>query len=177
MSPVHSPSEYELYENMFNYTSTYKPDSDFPGFYEQDSQMIWQPNATFDETYDFSQGKSRMAAWVVGNCRASNTRMEYIHELQKHIAVDIYGPCGPLPCQTKPVHCKDIIAVTHRFYLSFENSICKDYITEKFFQMLKFNIIPVVYGGGNYSYYVSLFSFFYDSTSTICCFTIKKIYI
>ena len=30
-----------------------------------------------------------------------------------------------------------------RFYLSFENSICEDYATEKFFNALKSDIVPV----------------------------------
>jgi len=33
------------------------------------------------------------------------------------------------------------------FYLSFENSLCKDYITEKFFNAMKRKVIPIVLGG------------------------------
>ncbi len=36
------------------------------------------------------------------------------------------------------------------FYLSFENSICVDYVTEKFFNAMNYNIIPVVFGGTDY---------------------------
>ena len=39
----------------------------------------------------------------------------------------------------------------YKFYLSFENSICTDYVTEKFFQILKHDIVQVVYGGADYS--------------------------
>ena len=59
----------------------------------------------------------------------------------------------------------------YKFYLAFENSICKDYVTgsskrwtffkicnfiiycsvsEKFYNALLFNVVPVVYGGANY---------------------------
>jgi hypothetical protein len=34
---------------------------------------------------------------------------------------------------------------------SFENSVCKDYITEKFFKVLDFDMIPIVFGTANYS--------------------------
>jgi alpha-1,3-fucosyltransferase len=36
------------------------------------------------------------------------------------------------------------------FYLSFENSICVDYVTEKFFNVMTKNIVPVVLGGTDY---------------------------
>jgi alpha-1,3-fucosyltransferase len=40
----------------------------------------------------------------------------------------------------------------YKFYLSFEDAICKDYATEKFFALYGgLNMIPVVFGGANYS--------------------------
>ncbi len=40
----------------------------------------------------------------------------------------------------------------YKFYLSFEDAICKDYVTEKFFSIFGgLNLIPVVLGGANYS--------------------------
>jgi alpha-1,3-fucosyltransferase len=38
----------------------------------------------------------------------------------------------------------------YKFYLSFENSLCSDYVTEKFWKILNFNIVPIVLGGANY---------------------------
>ena len=36
-----------------------------------------------------------------------------------------------------------------QFYFSFENSLCSDYITEKFWKVLDYNVIPVVLNGVN----------------------------
>ena len=37
-----------------------------------------------------------------------------------------------------------------QFYLSFENSLCVDYLTEKIWKILRRNVVPVVLGGVDY---------------------------
>jgi hypothetical protein len=37
------------------------------------------------------------------------------------------------------------------FYLSFENSFCPDYVTEKLYTAFETGTVPVVFGGANYS--------------------------
>jgi hypothetical protein len=72
--------------------------------------------------------------WFVSNCGERNTRQKYAQELQKYIPVDIYGKCGTKKCpRSTETECFEMLNRDYKFYLAFENSICKDYITEKFF--------------------------------------------
>ena len=61
--------------------------------------------------------------------------------------VDIYGKCGNLTCQHGNASCLEMLEADYKFYLAFENSNSKDYITEKFFvNSLQNNVIPIVMG-------------------------------
>jgi hypothetical protein len=163
-SPVHARDFTEL-NGIFNYTSTYEIDSDFPGFYESYSNMRWEKNDKFDaNNLDYFDKKKNFAVAVISNCGGTSKRLEYISELQNYIQISIFGKCGS-PCpsvssfEPKSTSCKEIVAYEYKFYFAFENSVCKDYVTEKFFQILRYPIIPVVLGGGFYEYYVILLNF------------------
>ena len=72
--------------------------------------------------------------------------------MQKTVEVDIYGKCGKLKCsRTNETECYTRLELDYKFYLSFENSVCEDYVTEKFFNILQYNVIPVTYSGANFS--------------------------
>jgi hypothetical protein len=84
----------------------------------------------------------------------------YLNELKSYIDIDIYGKgsCSNdknKTCINDSKLCsKKYLSSIYKFYFAFENSICTDYITEKFFNIIRYNIIPVVLGGGNYEYYI-----------------------
>ena len=83
---------------------------------------------------NFAVNKTKSVAWFVSNCGARNGRLKYAKELAKYIEVDIYGSCGTKQCpRSKANDCFKMLERDYRFYLAFENSNCKDYITEKFF--------------------------------------------
>ena len=65
------------------------------------------------------------------------------------IRVDKYGGCV-WDSHHSRVDLEQRLKGDYLFYLSFENSLCKDYITEKYFRNLKLNVINVVRGGADY---------------------------
>ena len=74
------------------------------------------------------------------------------------MSVDVFGRCGK-PCPDKDDNgikggCKQIISKKYKFYLSYENSFCKDYHSEKLFDILEYNIIPVVFNLASTEKYV-----------------------
>lgn len=79
--------------------------------------------------------------------------------MQDYIQVDVYGECG-LSCQIKGENrylskaCREKLGRQYKFFLSFENSFCDDYVTEKLFDTLLFDSIPVVLGLGNYEKWI-----------------------
>ena len=98
--------------------------------------------------------KNRSTVWFVSHCATQARREMYVKKLKRLVDVDTYGRCGKLKCpRSNETMCNERMESTYRFYLSFENSLCTDYITEKFFRTMKFNIIPVVYNGADMSVY------------------------
>jgi alpha-1,3-fucosyltransferase len=99
--------------------------------------------------------KTKMVAWMVSNCNSHSHRDRYVEKLSKSIPVDIYGNCGPFKCRRDGSNgdekCLHLLESQYLFYLSFENSICNDYVTEKFWNALSRNLLPIVLGGSNYT--------------------------
>ncbi|KAL8561548.1 hypothetical protein ACOMHN_024784 [Nucella lapillus] len=152
--PLRPPQAFgdKEWNSIFNWTWSYRLDAD-----------IWEPAGTLEKTdkvktssyyKDLAKDKSKNkhAAWFVSTCHVPSEREKYVQELQKYINVDIYGPCGNKTCP-KSFECLQMLTQKYSFYLSFENALCKDYVTDKFFHMFfeDLRVVPIVMGGADYA--------------------------
>lgn len=156
--------------NIFNWTMTYRRDSDIPLLYgrivpeesallspEEVLHHIERARTSF-RPRPFPVSRKRktsknIIAWTVSDCSTTSRREMYVEELSKYIDIDIYGECGNLTC----AGCYDV--TDYKFYLSFENALCPDYVTDTFFEMMNHDIVPIVYGGANYSLHAPIHSY------------------
>ncbi|WAR02338.1 FUCTA-like protein [Mya arenaria] len=130
-APYFTPN-LDRFRGLFNWVSSYRRDSDIAAPYEKFVKYN-PPRHTLNATRNYAAGKTKKVAWFVSNCEAANSRLEYAKELGRHIQVDIYGKCGTHKCPRGKDACLQMLKKDYKFYLSFENSNCRDYITEKFF--------------------------------------------
>lgn len=137
--------------HVFNWTMIYRHDSDvfvpygnlvkFNSTAETNRSKVWQ-------------SKSVLAVWPASNCHTVSKREVYVRELRKYVGVDVYGLCGDHDCEKWKDMCHQLFESKYFFWLSFENAVCRDYVTEKLFIPLMYDIIPVVLGGANYTRHV-----------------------
>ncbi|XP_025079822.1 alpha-(1,3)-fucosyltransferase C-like [Pomacea canaliculata] len=136
------------WNSAFNWTWGYRHDADIitTYFYLEHSKQL--PNISFLK--DLVRKKEKAAAWFVSNCDEQAQRLRYVERLKEVLPVDVYGACGTLHCTTWATEC-DTMLTEYFFYLSFENSFCQDYVTEKFSRafLKDVYVVPVVRGGLN----------------------------
>ncbi|XP_018017174.1 alpha-(1,3)-fucosyltransferase C [Hyalella azteca] len=152
--------------NIFNRTMTYRQDSDITfshGFVVSEANAKFLPPSWVMRTPELEEipfERRKLAVAFISHCSTPSGRMNYIRELQLQMEVDIYGKCGNFTCGSsrfvrQPVEVQNDkclkLAREYLFYLSFENSICDDYVTEKLYNILYYPVVPVVFGGANYS--------------------------
>ena len=146
------------YNGYFNWAITYQRDSDVVAPYGSYARL-----GSEDEVpkagKNYAEGKDKLVAWAVSNC--GHTREIFVRKLMQYIPVDVYGACARQFGQTQACgrfssKCGQILK-RYKFYLSFENSFCDDYITEKYWDTpFEHDMVPVVMGGANYDSRVAI---------------------
>jgi hypothetical protein len=96
--------------------------------------------------------KTGGGVWMSSHCPVPSKRELYVQELKKFMEVDTYGLCGTGVCLARTqlvTECVRNFSRDYKFYFAFENNICKDYTTEKLYNLFStedLNIIPVING-------------------------------
>ena len=144
-NPWKSVSYYKPYDELFNWTATFSRKSDIFVPYHD-----YVPRLNLGkEQRNYAKEKTGLVAWAVSNCN-SRLRLDYVIQLQKYVSVTVYGKCNCYfstrrYCGHFDKACKDEIS-KYKFYLAFENDFCHDYVTEKYWERLEQDSVPIVMG-------------------------------
>ncbi|CAH1795097.1 unnamed protein product [Owenia fusiformis] len=155
--------EYKNWNGLFNWTMTYRRDSDIHIRYgavlpTSDIKDMYYHHSSNDMSLNVTK-KTKLLAWMVSNCKTQGRREALVKQIEVYVPVDIYGKCsnGKLTCpKNKSAHdrqydCFTMLGNKYKFHLAVENSLCKDYVTEKLFNTMTYGMVPIVYGDVDYS--------------------------
>ncbi|XP_074160592.1 alpha-(1,3)-fucosyltransferase 4 [Sminthopsis crassicaudata] len=149
-SPTNSPRLESLEGSLFNWTLSYRADSDIfvpYGYLYPRSNPEEPPSGLISSL----ARKHKLVAWVVSHWDEGQARVRYYRELSQHVEVDVFGQGGP----GQPVPDPGLLhtVARYKFYLSFENSQHLDYITEKLWRnAFLAGTVPVVLGPSRANY-------------------------
>ncbi len=127
----------------FDLTMTYRRDADVWINYLPDAGSLLAPPSPKTE--------AAPAVYMASNANDRSGRHAYVGEMMRHMAIDSYGRCHHNRTlerdDGRPA--KLLTLARYRFTLAFENSIARDYVTEKFYEALIAGSVPVVLGAPN----------------------------
>lgn len=133
----------DSYSLNFNLTATYRSDSHISIPYGRIVPRKRSSKVIVDSSVDV-KSKSKQVAWFVSNCQTDSRRESYVKQLARYIQVDVYGKCGHFNClPPSSDECYRKIAREYRYYLSFENSICRYTFAIKMIKALNLTLFPL----------------------------------
>ncbi|KAK3082740.1 hypothetical protein FSP39_003904 [Pinctada imbricata] len=163
----------DKFKRKVNWTMSFRRDSDLVFVHGDFSTRTVALNENIlGKVQEDYKTKSETAAWFVSHCKTKSKREKYVDLMRNDIEVDEYGGCtgrklpkcpknranaikeawGLKSTSDSPGACFNILDEKYKFYLSFENSLCRDYLTEKsLHHVVRHNVIPVMRSGANHS--------------------------
>lgn len=143
-NPKYAPSFYSPYDRLFNWTASFRARSRI--FFRYGNYIKIDHAVEMEKNY--AEGKTGIVAWAVSHC--SLMRQEYAMELQYYVNLTVYGKCrhyfnNQRSCKHTSEACKKEIS-KYKFFLAFENDFCEDYVTEKYWERIVQESVPIVMG-------------------------------
>ncbi|KAJ2941168.1 hypothetical protein O0L34_g10402 [Tuta absoluta] len=160
---------HKSYDNFFNWTWTYRLDSDIPhpflDVFDLNNNKIG-PRENMKWITDMKRvdrfggkvkHKEKAVAWIINSCKTKKRHEDFYETFKKELeswnyTLDTYGTCGQNPCPSGALYkCYKMIEKKYFFQMVTEDSMDEDYVTEKLVKVLQIVVIPIVVGGANYS--------------------------
>ncbi|XP_071811596.1 4-galactosyl-N-acetylglucosaminide 3-alpha-L-fucosyltransferase FUT5-like isoform X1 [Apostichopus japonicus] len=138
-------------EKVFHWSWTHHSQSDFPmpyGFYLANKTA--RPTGEKMRGKNWSENKTALVAWMSTWAVTSWQREKFAKDLRRYLPLNFFGQ-KYRKCRRNSKECEQTIR-KYKFYLALENSCCSEYITEKFWRTLAWDIVPVVFGAPRKDY-------------------------
>ncbi|XP_053378773.1 glycoprotein 3-alpha-L-fucosyltransferase A-like [Mercenaria mercenaria] len=140
---------YRNKEYSFNWTMTYNKDN--TDIFLPYGEILRHKRAMRKDFKSIAKNKNRTLLMIASHCHTHSKRQEYVNILRKYIDVEVLGHCGEKwTCGARYKHdenCFQLLNTTFRFYLAFENALCHQYFTEKFYENFNYDLIMLTRGG------------------------------
>ncbi|XP_075982444.1 alpha-(1,3)-fucosyltransferase C-like [Anticarsia gemmatalis] len=166
-----SPEKYPIcehgFDRFFNWTWTYKLNSDIPhpffNIYGDKKTVVgprngmkWIEKMNRAGHNTKTKHKNKAVAWVLTKCKLKTKHQDFITELRNELkgynyTLDIFGPCGQLKCPDNNVaKCHKKVEKNYFFQLILEEFMSDDYVTDNIVTAMSHFTIPIVLGAGDY---------------------------
>uniref|UniRef100_A0A1I8QBQ6 Fucosyltransferase n=1 Tax=Stomoxys calcitrans TaxID=35570 RepID=A0A1I8QBQ6_STOCA len=145
----------------FNFTSTFSRHSNMPltTYYLTDVDNLTSPTYVIPIGEKSRHKDEALVLFMQSDCDTMSGRDDYVKELMNYIKVDSYGTClknRKLPPSLQKIqhdylnnlYSPELLKfmARYKFIMSYENGVCEDYITEKFWRPLIAGAIPIYFG-------------------------------
>ena len=146
LEPPHKQSNLARWNDIFNWSISYRQDS-----------TVFVPFGTYTHlsaeekliaskeraNRNYARGKKYNISLTSSNCYNDARRYRLAAEINRHIKVDMFGKCNDKVCIFNTPECDEKLKL-YKFHLALENSYCKDYFSEKFWETFEKDVIPIV---------------------------------
>ncbi|CAH0719028.1 unnamed protein product, partial [Brenthis ino] len=165
---LRSSEEYPVcnrfFDNFFNWTWTYRLDSDIPkpfiNIFNSKNNLVgprkginWNPLSwSHNHIMIRKFRKTKAVAWIVTKCQTRLKFQEFVNEMKKELmsynySIDIYGPCGDKQCPNGHlINCFKLIEKEYYFQMILEDAFLDDYISELIAYAMSHVAVPIVLG-------------------------------
>lgn len=142
--------------DLFDIHMTYQLHSDIPTLYPN-----WHQYGEFlDPPLPIEAKKKHTSSTLYAASNPVDFRDQYVKELMNYMAIDSIGKCmnnknisgfptGRRSWEGNGFSALIAVIQSYKFYLAFENSHTRDYVTERVFQALISGTVPVYWGAEN----------------------------